>query len=111
MNMTKLYPPKLFYCQNPLFDADRDNDLMEIKSLFEKAVAATNAITGTANKKTLMKLYSLYNQATKGDIDMAAPAAYDCIEREKYEAWASLKGKSVKDAQCEYILLVHKLKN
>lgn len=108
--MIKLYPPKLFYCQNPLFLADKNN-VMEIKLLFEKAVAESVLINVKPADKTLLQLYSLYKQATKGDINIAPPInAYDSAAKAKYDAWASLKGKSIKDAQSEYIMLVHKLK-
>jgi len=109
--MIKLYPPKLFYCQNPFLAPDKDN-VMEIKLLFEKAVAQTHTMTELPADETLVQLYSLYNQATKGDADMTPPENFnDDIEKAKYEAWVSLKGKSVKDAQSEYIVLVHTLKN
>ncbi len=109
--MTKLYPPKLFFCQNPFFMADKNN-VMEMKSLFEKAVAESNLIDTGAGSETLLLLYSLYNQATKGDIDIEPPANFfDEAEKAKYNAWASLKGKSTKDAQNEYIMLVYELKN
>lgn len=109
--MTKLYPPKLFYCQNPLFTT-AENDVLEIRSLFDKAVAESNLINTTLQNQVLLQLYSLYKQATEGDIDVKARAAKVSFEeKEKYDAWASLKGKSMKDAQTEYIMLVNKLKN
>lgn len=111
--MTKLYPPKLFFCQNPLFIAEKNN-VMEMKSLFEKAVAESDSIHIhiIADKKVSLQLYSLYKQATEGDVDTdPSENLYDCTEKDKYDAWASLKGKSIKDAQTEYIMLVYKLKN
>lgn len=108
--MIKLYPPKLFYCQNPLFFANK-SDVSEIKTLFEKAVAEAVLIDIKPDNETLLQLYSLYKQATKGDINITPPVnAYDYRAKAKYEAWASLKGKSIKDAQSEYIMLVHELK-
>lgn len=109
--MTKLYPPKLFYCQNPVFASDKNN-AMEMKSLFDKAVAESNSINIRPGHEIWLQLYSLYKQATEGDIDLKTPAnTFDYAEKEKYDAWASLKGKSIKDAQTEYIMLVHELKN
>lgn len=108
--MTKLYPPKLFYCQNPLFAPDKSN-VIEIRSLFEKAVAESVLIPVRPGNETLLRLYSLYKQATKGDINITAPLnSCDAAAKAKYDAWASLKGKSMKDAQSEYIMLVHELK-
>lgn len=109
--MIKLRPPKLFYCQHPLF-APEKNSIMEIELLFKKAVAETNSMTLQPCNETILQLYSLYNQATKGDIDISQPVnSFDYITKAKYDAWASLKGKSVTDAQREYIMLVYKLKN
>ena len=109
--MIKLYPPKLFYCQNPLFTPG-ENNVMEIKSLFDRAVAESNFILKSPGDEIVLRLYSLYQQATKGDIDLKTPVnTFDFAEKAKYEAWASLKGKSKKDAQTEYIKLVYKLKN
>src|SRR5687768_11693513 len=105
--MTKLTPPKLFYCQNPLFTAEKD-DIKEMKSLFEKAVAESNLININPGNEISLQLYSLYKQATKGDVDIAPPRKpYDYVEKAKYDAWSSLKGKSKKDAQSEFILLVN----
>lgn len=85
--------------------------MTEIKSLFEKAVAESVLIDIRPDNETLLQLYSLYKQATKGDINIAPPVnVNDCAAKAKYDAWASLKGKSVKDAQSEYIMLVHELK-
>lgn len=108
--MTKLYPPKLFYCKNPLF-APEKNDVSEMKSLFEKAVAESILINVRLDNEKLLQLYSLYKQATKGDVDTALPEnTGDLITRAKYDAWASLKGKPIKEAQSEYIMLVNNLK-
>ena len=108
--MAKLRPPKIFYCQHPLF-APEKNSLLEIKLLFEKAVEESNSMTLQPGNDIVLKLYSLYNQATKGDIDTKQPTSADNMTKAKYEAWASQKGKSAKDAQREYIMLVYKLKN
>ena len=106
--MTKLYPPKLFYCQNRQFATEKNN-LMEIKSLFEKAVAESNSIILKQDNDTSLRLFSLYKQATKGDINIELPHNCDMAKAE-FDAWASLKGKSIKDAQIEFIVLVYKLK-
>jgi acyl-CoA-binding protein len=110
--MTKLLAPKLFQCKNPLFSAEKYN-VMEMQSLFDKAVKESDSInTIRFGNKTLLKLYSLYKQATEGDAGSETPVKhFDNTEKAKYNAWASLKGKSIKDAQCEYIMLVYKLKN
>ena len=106
--MTKLYPPRLFYCQNRHFATEKNN-VMEMKSLFDKAVAESNAINLKQDNETSLRLFSLYQQATKGDINVERPHNCDMAKAE-FDAWASLKGKSIKDAQIEFIVLVYKLK-
>ena len=107
--MTKFYPPKIFCCQNRKFATEKNN-VMEMKSLFEKAVAESNSIILKHDNETSLKLFSLYKQATKGDINIELPHNCDMAKAE-FDAWASLKGKPIKDAQIEFIVLVHKLKN
>lgn len=85
---------------------------MEIKSLFERAVADSNSMKSKPSNETLLQLYSLYKQATVGDIDIAPPEnPFDFMAKAKYEAWLSLKGKTIKEAQNQYINLVNKLKS
>ncbi len=111
ITMIKILPPKLFKCKIPLFAAE-ENNVLEMKLLFEKAVAETNSINIRTGEEILIRLYSLYKQATRGDIDIEPPGtSFDHVEKAKYDAWASLKGKSIKEAQCEFIVLVHELKN
>lgn len=109
--MSKLLPPKLFFCQNRTFATD-NNNLMEDKSLFERAVGDSHSANIKPSNETALQLYSLYKQATEGDINIEPPQnPYDFVEKAKYEAWSSLKGKTIKEAQNEYINLVNKLKN
>lgn len=108
--MTKLYPPKLFYCQNRHFATEKNN-VMEMKSLFEKAVADSNSINIKQDNETSLRLFSLYKQATKGDINIEPPQSNcDMKAKAEFDAWASLRGKSIKDAQIEFIVLVYELK-
>jgi diazepam-binding inhibitor (GABA receptor modulating acyl-CoA-binding protein) len=110
ITMIKLLPPKVFKCENPIFVRERDN-LQETELLFKKAVAESDAID-VKGKKNFLRLYSLYKQATEGDIEInLAGAEFNYAEKEKLDAWASLKGMSVKDAKRMYIMLVYELKN
>jgi diazepam-binding inhibitor (GABA receptor modulating acyl-CoA-binding protein) len=83
---------------------------MDIDQGFEQAVADSKALSSKPSTETLLKLYSLYKQATEGDINVPEPGAFDFVAKAKYEAWSSLKGKSKNDAKKEYIDLIHKLK-
>jgi diazepam-binding inhibitor (GABA receptor modulating acyl-CoA-binding protein) len=60
----------------------------------------------------LLQLYSLYKQATDGDVNTEPPSnPFDFVAKAKYNAWSALKGKSTADAMKEYVDLVKKLKN
>lgn len=107
--MTKLNPPNLFYCQSRKY-LQEENNFLEINSLFEKAVAKSTSINTKLNKEDLLMLHSLYNQATKGDFDFDTSNKIIDVTKAEFQAWASLKGKSIKDAQSEYIVLVYELK-
>ncbi len=85
---------------------------MELKSLFEEAVKDSKLLSSKPSNDTLLQLYSLYKQATEGDINIDPPAnPFDFVAKAKYEAWAALKGKTTDAAMEEYVQLVNKLKN
>ena len=84
---------------------------MESKSLFEKAVEDSKSLPVKPSNETLLNLYSLYKQATEGDVNDEAPAMFDFVAKAKYEAWSSLKGKTKEAAMQEYIKLVDNLKS
>lgn len=84
---------------------------MELKELFENAVAESKNLPERPSNDTLLQLYSLYKQASAGDVTGDPPSnPFDFVGKAKYDAWASLKGKSATDAMNEYIELVKKLK-
>ena len=85
---------------------------MELKEQFEKAIADSKALSEKPSNETLLQLYSLYKQASEGDINTDPPAnPFDFVAKAKYEAWSSLKGKTSDAAMTEYIELVAKLKS
>lgn len=85
---------------------------MEVKSLFERAVEDSEKLSDRPSNETLLQLYSLYKQSTIGDVNTEPPQnPFDFVAKAKYEAWLALKGKTLPDAQKEYINLVNKLKN
>lgn len=84
---------------------------MELKEQFEKAVADSKLLPAKPDNETLLQLYSLYKQGTEGDVNVEAPTnMFDFVGKAKYEAWASLKGKTKEDAMQQYVALVTKLK-
>ncbi|HQV61620.1 MAG: acyl-CoA-binding protein [Chitinophagaceae bacterium] len=84
---------------------------MELKEQFEKAIADSKSLTEKPSNDTLLQIYSLYKQATDGDINIEPPSnPFDFVAKAKYEAWAALKGKSTANAMTDYVELVKKLK-
>jgi acyl-CoA-binding protein len=84
---------------------------MELKEQFEKAVADSKELPEKPSNEVLLQLYSLYKQSTEGDVHTDPPSnPFDFVNKAKYEAWTSQKGKSKEAAMEEYVKLVEKLK-
>ena len=84
---------------------------MELQTQFEEAVAGSKALAQKPGNDVLLKLYSLYKQATNGDTNTEGPDnAFDFVAKAKYNAWAELKGTPKDAAMQEYITLVNSLK-
>ena len=84
---------------------------MELKEQFEAAVTNSKMLAQKPSNDVLLKLYSLYKQATVGDVSTDAPSnPFDFVARAKQDAWEELKGISNEDAMQQYINLVISLK-
>lgn len=84
---------------------------MSLKENFEKAAAGSKTLPAKPDNDTLLKLYSLYKQATEGDAPAENSAGmFDFVANAKYNAWKGLKGTSADDAMQQYIALVESLK-
>lgn len=77
---------------------------------FQKASEDVKTLTSASNED-LLTLYSLYKQATVGDINTSAPSFWDIKGKAKWDAWNSLKGLSDTEAKTRYIEFVSALKN
>ena len=85
---------------------------MGLKEQFEQAVAESRTLSEKPSNETLLKLYSLFKQATEGDVNTEPPSnPFDIVNKAKYEAWSELKGKPKEEAMQEYMDLVKSLKN
>ena len=84
---------------------------MDMQQMFEQAVADSKTLSERPSNDTLLQLYSLYKQATEGDVNGDAPAPFDFVAKAKYEAWSGIKGKPKETAMKEYVQLINKLKN
>ena len=84
--------------------------MAKLKAAFDAAVAASKQLPEKPDNQTLLKIYSLYKQATEGDVEGKRPGFTDLVGRAKYDAWAAVKGKSTDDAMQDYVDLIESLK-
>jgi diazepam-binding inhibitor (GABA receptor modulating acyl-CoA-binding protein) len=79
---------------------------LELK--FKKAVHLIRHGPPKANTSTdeKLKFYSLFKQATEGDVKGDQPWAVQFEARAKWDAWAKLRGMSKEEAMRKYIELV-----
>lgn len=85
---------------------------MSIQDQFQTAVANSKLLAQKPDNETLLKLYSLYKQATEGDAsDDGAPSnPFDFVAKAKHQAWMDQKGISREQAMQSYIDLVNQLR-
>ena len=84
---------------------------MELQQLFEQAVVNSKTLNEKPDNETLLKLYSLFKQATEGDNNQEAPSnPFDFVARAKHAAWENLKGTTNESAKQQYVDLVNQLK-
>jgi diazepam-binding inhibitor (GABA receptor modulating acyl-CoA-binding protein) len=84
---------------------------MNQKEIFEQAVAKSKTLPSRPENEILLRLYSLYKQATEGDVNIPAPNMFDFVAKAKYDAWLKLKGLTAENAMQQYIDLVNELLN
>jgi acyl-CoA-binding protein len=77
---------------------------------FEQAQKDVNGLSSRPDNTTMLKLYALYKQATKGDVSGEQPGGFDFVARAKYDAWGDVRGTSGNDAMQQYIELVSTLR-
>jgi acyl-CoA-binding protein len=84
--------------------------MANLKATFEAAVVASKQLPEKPDNMTLLKIYSLYKQATEGDVEGKRPGFTDMVGRAKHDAWAAVKGTSADDAMQQYVDLIESLK-
>lgn len=82
----------------------------DLSSRFQQAAEDSKKLSKRPDNDTLLKLYSLYKQATLGDVSGSRPGGFDLEGKLKYDAWAKQKGKAQEAAMQEYIDLVESLR-
>ena len=84
---------------------------MDLQKQFEDAVASSKTLSEKPSNEVLLQLYSLYKQATTGDVNTEPPSnPFDFVNKAKHNAWTALKGKTKETAMQEYIDVVNMLK-
>ena len=84
--------------------------MSDLQAAFDAAVTASKMLDERPDNQTLLRIYSLFKQATEGDASGKRPGFADLVGRAKYDAWAGLQGTSAEAAMQAYIDLVGKLK-
>jgi diazepam-binding inhibitor (GABA receptor modulating acyl-CoA-binding protein) len=83
--------------------------MSDLITQFEEAAANAQNLKKKPDNDTLLKLYSLYKQGSKGDVAGSRPGFTNPVGRAKFDAWAKLKGTSKNDAMQSYIDLIGSL--
>ena len=84
--------------------------MSDLKARFEAAVAESKTLSERPDNPTLLKIYSLYKQATEGNNEEAKPGMTDIVARAKWDAWKKLEDTSADEAMQQYIDLIGALK-
>ena len=84
--------------------------MSDLKAPFEAAVADSKTLSERPDNPTLLKIYSLYKQATEGNNEEAKPGMTDIVARAKWDAWKKLEDTSADEAMQQYIDLIDELK-
>ena len=84
--------------------------MSDLKARFEAAVADSKTLSERPDNPTLLKIYSLYKQATEGNNEEAKPGMTDIVARAKWDAWNKLEGTSADEAMQQYIDLIESLR-
>ena len=85
--------------------------MSDVHALFAQAHEDVQKLPERPVNLTLLRLYALYKQATKGDVHGDKPGFTDIVGKYKYEAWSALKGTAQDVAKQQYVELVESLKS
>jgi acyl-CoA-binding protein len=82
---------------------------MALADDFSSAQERVKTLKTRPSNDTLLELYSLFKQATEGDVQGKRPGMLDLKGRAKYDAWAGRKGLGKEAAMQQYVALVERL--
>ncbi|VDM80798.1 unnamed protein product [Strongylus vulgaris] len=80
---------------------------MSLDERFDAAVTIIQKLpkegpVSTSNEQKL-EFYSLYKQATVGDVNTERPGIFSIVEKKKWDAWKAVEGVSKDEAKERYI--------
>ena len=84
--------------------------MADLKTQFDQAAQDSQSLPARPDNNTMLQLYSLYKQATVGDVNTKRPGMTDFVGRAKWDAWEKLKGTTQTAAMEQYVALVNQLK-
>ena len=82
---------------------------MSLEDDFQAAQTRVKQLAHTPTPDQLLAAYSLFKQATAGDVTGDRPGMLDFKGRAKYDAWSSRRGTSKTNAMQAYVDLVRQL--
>ncbi|UXI02462.1 acyl-CoA-binding protein [Photobacterium sp. TY1-4] len=77
--------------------------MADLQAHFEQAQLDVKTLTQRPSNDELLALYSLFKQATEGDVHGSKPGMFDFKGAAKYEAWEQLKGMDSDTAMQQYV--------
>lgn len=83
--------------------------MSDLNAQFQDAQVQVKTLSQRPDNDTLLQLYSLYKQATEGEVKGSRPGLFSPTDRLKYDAWARLKGVAPDAAKQRYVDLVKRL--
>ncbi|EPB80480.1 acyl CoA binding protein [Ancylostoma ceylanicum] len=88
-------------------------ELMSLDERFDAAVTIIQKLpkegpVSTSNEQKL-EFYSLFKQATVGDVNTDRPGIFSIVERRKWDAWKAVEGVSKEEAKQRYIKVLLKM--
>ena len=84
--------------------------MSDLRQKFDAAAADSKNLPERPSNDVMLKMYALFKQADKGDVEGKRPGFTDMVGRAKYDAWEKLKGTDKDTAMQQYIDLVESLK-
>ncbi len=83
--------------------------MSDLSELFAKAQQDIKTLSQKPGDDDMLALYSLFKQATDGDVTGERPGFFDFVGGAKFDAREKLKGKSSEEAMQMYIDKVNEL--